>query len=140
MDLPNALGVIADVGLGASARINDKLTGQELAYQRNLASQSNEMAYNAEQAQIQRDHELYMSNTAYQRAVADMKKAGINPASLSGVVSGSGGASSSSSSAASGSSLRTVAGNKNYLIDSFMNVAKMSFNAGSSVIGALLKS
>lgn len=38
-----------------------------------------EMEYNSAEAQKNRDWQEKMLNTAYQRAVADMKKAGINP-------------------------------------------------------------
>lgn len=33
----------------------------------------------ADNAQANREHQLYMSDTAYQRAMADMKQAGLNP-------------------------------------------------------------
>lgn len=52
--------------------------------------------FNAEQAELQRQYETEMSNTAYQRAYEDMRKAGLNP-NLAG---GQGGASTPAGSAA----------------------------------------
>ena len=56
--------------------------------------------YNAREAEKNRQFQEYMSNTSYQRAVSDLKKAGINPLlafySLSGASTPSGDSASSS--------------------------------------------
>lgn len=61
---------------------NKKLAKQEQGYA--LERMANEQAFNAQQAQIVRDWQEQMASTNYQRAIADMEAAGLNPASLVG--------------------------------------------------------
>lgn len=67
----------------------------------NLYANRRQEKFNSAEAQKQRDWETEMSNTAYQRAYADMQKAGLNP-NLAG---GSGGASTPAGSAATSSGM-----------------------------------
>lgn len=85
--------------IGATALTNKKqieLMREQNSF--NSAEAEKARIFNAQQAQLQRDYETSMANTAYQRGMADMEAAGINPI----LAAGAGGAGTPVGSAATG--------------------------------------
>lgn len=79
------------------------------AFERDMYQMEKANEFSAAEAQKQRDFQERMSNTAYQRAMEDMKAAGLNPVlayQQGGASTPSGASASSSSPSRSGSSYR----------------------------------
>lgn len=129
------MSILGSIAAGVSSLIGPALQTGMQAYENEKNRQFNaeqaELArtFNAVEAQKERDWQEQMSNTAYQRALEDMEKAGINPAmafsnGANGASSGAGASASASAGAsATGQGTINVAG----LIGSAADLAR-AFN------------
>lgn len=90
-------------GVSGWSRFINELKGNSA--QNAFAAQQAELErqFNSAEAAKQRKYEEYLSNSAYQRAVKDMRAAGINPATLTGLTGGASAASTPSGASASSS-------------------------------------
>lgn len=91
-------------GFGSVVNAGSGLVGGALGF----IQQNKQNAFNAQEAQKNRDWEEHMSNTAFQRQVTDMQAAGVNPALMYGGA-GASGASTPSGSAASSAGFNALA-------------------------------
>jgi hypothetical protein len=66
------------------AKAFDWLTGKKSGVERGVAQANVDRAFQAQQAGINRQFQERLSSSAYQRAMQDMKAAGLNPALLYG--------------------------------------------------------
>lgn len=114
------------VGSSVNSALSASGSGSDIdPYQRYYdflrAEQDRQNAWNAEQAQKQMDFQREMSNTAYQRSVADMQAAGLNPVLAAG---GSGASTPNGASASSeGGYMSALTDVMMYALDAVQNTA-----------------
>lgn len=127
----SALGMHSDETAFRDFKYNERSQDNQL--KRDLYLQGIANSFNAKEAQKQRDYEERLSSSSYQRAVQDLKNAGLNPvlAVTQGGASSPGGASASSVGSRSSSGFRPNSGNGAFLSSLLQAFAGM-YNIGAT--------
>lgn len=99
----------------------------------NIAMNRENNAFNAEQAELQRQWEAQMSNTAHQREVNDLKAAGLNPILSAG---GTG----ASTPVASNASASNWTGADTSFVNALAELAAVALSSNASITAASLSS
>lgn len=107
--------------LGGIAGAAGSYLGTQSANQANVELSKDTMAFNAAEAEKNRQYQSDMSNTAYQRVIADLKAAGLSPM----LAYGQGSASTPSGSSASGTPARVESA-----LGNAVNSASVATNTG----------
>lgn len=109
------------------------------AYLRDLYQMREQNQFNANEAQLNRDFQERMSSTAYQRAVSDMKAAGINPVVALGHMNAASTPTGSAASSSTGAGRSGHAGGQGVIGDDpLISVISGLFKVGSSALMAYL--
>lgn len=145
--MPIPLVALLALGLGASAIAGGANIGSTIfTNKKNIELQREQNAFNsaealkarlfsAQEAEKQRAYETAMSNTAYQRSMADMEAAGLNPilAASNGGAGTPAGAAATAETAHAASRANMQAPDIGAVIDGVANTALKSFLLGSAI-------